>query len=214
MGKNMVLSQLLRIFIVFLSVTIVACTTQIEESSSDDDDYNRDRFQTETYTIGVDDQLKVTVWGNAELSQEMPVRPDGKISMPLIGDVQAGGLVPEAVAADIKKKLSRYVKKPNVTVSLTQLRSHEYISRIRVTGAVQTPISIPFRQGMTLLDAVLAAGGITEFAAPSRAKLHRQRDGKTKTYNIDLDAILNDGDLSTNKRLLPGDIIAIPERYL
>ena len=210
----MVLSQLFRGFIVFLSIAIVACTAPIEEELSSDDDYNRDRFQTETYTIGVDDQLKITVWGNAALSQEMPVRPDGKISMPLIGDVQAGGLVPEAVAADIKKKLSRYVKNPNVTVSLTQLRSHEYISRIRVTGAVQTPISIPFRQGMTLLDAVLAAGGITEFAAPSRAKLYRQRDGNTKTYKIDLDAILNDGDLSTNKRLLPGDIIAIPERYL
>lgn len=204
-----------KLFITLLiSFTLLGCSSTAVEQSSPADDYNRAQLQKSPYTIGVDDQISISVWGNPELSLDMPVRPDGKISMPLIGDVQAGGLTPEDVAADIKNKLSRYVKNPNVTVILTELRSHTYISRIRVTGAVRTPISIPYRQGMTLLDAVLAAGGLTEFAAPGRTKLYRQINKQTKIYNIDLDAILNDGDLSTNKKLIPGDIVAVPERYL
>lgn len=200
--------------ILLLGLLLTNCASHTIEEQSPADEINRARFQNSTYTIGVDDQVSISVWGNPDLSLDMPVRPDGKISMPLIGDIQAGGLTPEAVAADIKNRLSRYIKNPNVTVILTELRSHTYISRIRVTGAVRTPISIPYRQGMTLLDAVLAAGGITEFAAPGRTKLYRQINKQTKIYDIDLDAILNDGDLSSNKKLIPGDIIAVPERYL
>lgn len=198
-----------------LSLFLFACAaTPPADGDAADSQISRGQIQSAPYTIGVDDQVRVNVWGNPELSLEMPVRPDGKISLPLIGDVQAGSLTPEQVAKDIKQRLSRFIKNPNVTVILTQLRSHTYISRIRVTGAVRTPISIPYRQGMTLLDAVLAAGGLTDFAAPGRTKLYRSRGGKTETFAIDLDAILNDGNVSTNKRLVPGDIIAVPERYL
>ncbi|MCW9014614.1 MAG: polysaccharide biosynthesis/export family protein [Gammaproteobacteria bacterium] len=165
------------------------------------------------YLIGVDDQLEVNVWRNPELSVAMPVRPDGKISVPLIGDIQAGGRTPVAVANEIQKELSIYVRNPNVTVILTELRNFEYISRIRVTGAVQTPTSFSYRQGMTVLDAVLEAGGVTEFAAPNRAKLYRQGKKETEVYDIQLGGILNQGELSTNFRLKPGDIITVPERF-
>src|SRR5690606_961596 len=107
------------------------------------------------YLIGVDDIVQVTVWRNPELGITVPVRPDGRISVPLVGDVVAGGLTPSAVAADIQDKLAAYVRDPQVAVILTDLRSHEYLSRVRVTGAVRQPVSIPFRQGMTVLDAVL-----------------------------------------------------------
>jgi polysaccharide export outer membrane protein len=168
------------------------------------------------YLIGVDDIVQVTVWRNPELGVTVPVRPDGRISVPLVGDVVAGGLVPEAVARDIESKLAAYVRDPQVAVILTDLRSHEYLSRVRVTGAVRQPVSLPYRQGMTVLDAVLAAGGLTEFAAPDRASLFRRNSssGATTPYAIRLDRILNRGDLSTNHRVAPGDVITIPERVL
>lgn len=165
------------------------------------------------YLIGVDDIVQVTVWRNPELGITVPVRPDGRISVPLVGDVVAGGLTPAAVAADIQEKLSAFVRDPQVAVILTDLRSHEYLSRIRVTGAVRQPVSIPFRQGMTVLDAVLAAGGVNEFAASDRAALYRRNgDETTSTYAVRLDRILGRGDLATNHRVAPGDVITIPER--
>lgn len=164
------------------------------------------------YRIGVDDVVKVSVWRNPELSITVPVRPDGKISVPLIGDIQAGGLTPRQVAASVQKKLSHYVRDPRVAVILTQLRSHEFLSRIRVTGAVKTPTSIPYRQGMTVLDVVLAAGGVTEFAAPNRAKIYRKSGGSTRSIRVRLGDILNKGKLSTNYNIEPGDVITVPER--
>lgn len=164
------------------------------------------------YRIGVDDQIQVTVWGNEALSVNMPVRPDGKISMPLIGDVEAGGLTSEEMAAQIQARLAEFIRNPNVTVQITQLRSHEYLSRVRITGAVQAPVSIPYRQGMTLLDAVLAAGGVTEFAAPGRTLLQRSTDAGTQVYKVNLDRILNKGDVGLNVELYPGDTITVPQR--
>ena len=165
------------------------------------------------YLIGVDDIVQVTVWRNPELGITVPVRPDGRISVPLVGDVVAGGLTPAAVAADIQDKLSAYVRDPQVAVILTELRSHEYLSRIRVTGAVRQPVSVPYRQGMTVLDAVLAAGGVNEFAASDRAAPYRRNgDASTSTYAVRLDRILGRGDLTTNHLVAPGDVITIPER--
>ncbi|MCW5581749.1 MAG: polysaccharide biosynthesis/export family protein [Luteimonas sp.] len=164
------------------------------------------------YAIGVDDIVQVSVWRNPELGINVPVRPDGKISVPLIGDVMAGGRTPAQVAADIQEKLAAYVRDPQVAVILTDLRSHEYLSRVRVTGAVRQPISIPYRQGMTVLDAVLAAGGVNEFAAPDRSSLYRRAEGQTTSYAIRLDKIINRGDLSTNFNVAPGDVITVPER--
>jgi polysaccharide biosynthesis/export protein len=168
----------------------------------------------DSYRIGVDDLVQVSVWRNPELSITVPVRPDGKISVPLIGDVPAGGLTPEEVAADIEKKLANFVRDPKVAVILTALNSHEFISRVRVTGAVRQPVSIPYRQGMTVLDAVLQAGGVTEFAAADRTKLYRKpaADADAKPYEVRLGAILGKGDLATNFAVQPGDVITVPER--
>jgi len=164
------------------------------------------------YRIGVDDRVQVSVWRNPELSVTVPVRPDGMISVPLIGDVQAGGKTAPEVAELIRKKLSSYVRDPSVAVILTDLRSHEYLSRVRVTGAVRTPRSLPYRQGMTVLDAVLEAGGVNEFASPNGTKLIRKQHAKTETMDVELGRILNKGDLQTNHPLRPGDVITVPER--
>jgi polysaccharide export outer membrane protein len=134
------------------------------------------------------------------------------ISVPLVGDVAAGGRTPSEVSKDIQEKLATYVRDPQVAVILTDLRSHEYLSRVRVTGAVRQPISIPFRPGMTVLDAVLAAGGVTEFAAADRSDLYRKNADETHTYPVRLDRILGRGDLSTNYPVSPGDVITVPER--
>jgi len=164
------------------------------------------------YHIGVDDVIAVNVWRNADLNVSAPVRPDGKISVPLVGDVQAGGRTAEEVAANIKKKLGKFIRDPQVTVIITNLRSHEFLTRLRVTGSVQRPISIKFRQGMTVLDAILSAGGVNDFAAANRTKLYRKENGKTVVISIYLDDILYGGDLETNIQLKSGDIITVPER--
>ena len=166
----------------------------------------------EQYYIGVDDVVAVNVWKNPDLSITVPVRPDGKISVPLAGEILAGGKTPLQVSEDITKKLSKYIRDPQVSVILDQLRSHEFLSRIRVTGAVRTPISINFRQGMTVLDIVLEAGGLNEFASANNTKLFRKVDGSHKAIDIYLADILFDGDMKTNISVQPGDILSIPER--
>ena len=166
----------------------------------------------EQYYIGVDDQVAVNVWKNPDLSISVPVRPDGKISVPLIGEIMAGGKSPEEVATEITKRLSKYIRDPQVSVILEQLRSHEYLSRIRVTGAVRTPVSITFRQGMTVLDVILAAGGLNEFASANSTKLFRRTGDKAVSININLSDILNNGNMETNVAIQPGDIVSVPER--
>jgi len=200
--------------IIALSIIISSCSgMDARPNMPAPQNSSQSTMSIKEYRIGVDDQLKINVWRNPELSLTVPVRPDGNITMPLIGDVKAGGKTPKEVSAHIQKKLSEYVRNPNVSVILTELRNFEYISRIRVTGAVQTPTSFPYRQGMTVLDAVLQSGGVNEFAAADRSKLYRQVKGKTEIYNIYLDGILNQGKLSTNYPLKPGDIITVPERF-
>jgi polysaccharide biosynthesis/export protein len=164
------------------------------------------------YRIGTDDHVQVTVWRNPELSVTAPVRPDGKISVPLIGDVVAGGRTPAEVAEAIKGQLALYIRDPNVVVIMTELRSHEYLSRVRVTGAVRTPKSIPYRQGMTVLDVVLEAGGLNDFASANRTKLYRKSKDKTEVFEIELGDVLNKGKLGSNLYLRPGDVITVPER--
>jgi len=166
----------------------------------------------ETYRIGVDDGLQISVWRNPDLSVTVPVRPDGMISVPLIGDVRAGGMTPEQVARVVKDKLAAYIRDPNVTVIVTSLRSHEFLSRIRITGAVRTPKSMPYRRGMTVVDAILEAGGVNDFAAPNRTKLYRRVKDKAQVIDIELGDILNKGQLGTNVYLLPGDVLTVPER--
>ncbi|GGD55691.1 XrtA/PEP-CTERM system exopolysaccharide export protein [Pseudoxanthomonas indica] len=193
-----------------LSLVLAGCASN--KSASEAPPPATSTLATDSYHIGVDDIVQVSVWRNPELGITVPVRPDGKISVPLVGDVNAGGLTPAEVAKDIQEKLGAFVRDPQVAVILTDLRSHEYLSRVRVTGAVRQPVSLPYRPGMTVLDAVLAAGGVTEFAAPDRSDLHRKTAEETRTYAVRLDKILNRGDLSTNYQVSPGDVITVPER--
>ena len=165
-----------------------------------------------SYKMAVGDQIQINVWKNPELSLSEPIRPDGKISMPLIGDVMAVGLTPEELAAKLEVRLANYVKAPNVTVILTSLQGYAFISRIRVTGAVNSKISMPYNQGMTVLDAVLEAGSVDLFADANNTKLHRRTKKGSVSYDIRLQDIMEDGDMTTNVHLLPGDIITVPER--
>lgn len=164
------------------------------------------------YQIGVGDELSVQVWRNEELSVKVPVRPDGKISSPLVGDIVAAGLTTQELAQQITGKLSNYVRNPEVTVIVNNPASADFLRRVRVTGSVRNPTSITYRQGITVLDLVLQAGGLTDFAAPANARLYRTVDGKTKIYKVNLDAILQRGDLSTNYPLYPSDVVTVPER--
>jgi len=166
----------------------------------------------EAYTMDVGDVVQVNVWKNPELSVGEPIRPDGKISLPLIGDVMAAGLEPEELASDIEKKLSNYVKNPNVTIILTELAGHAFLSRVRVTGSVEQDISITYHQGMTVLDAVLEAGSLDLYANGNRTKLYRRTEEGSEAYDIRLDDIMEDGDMTTNIYLMPGDIISVPEQ--
>lgn len=166
----------------------------------------------DSFQIGIDDTLQISVWHNPELSVSVPVRPDGKISAPLIGDVQASGRTPQELSDDIRKKLSNYIREPNVTVIVTSVRSAEFLNRVRLTGALRTPRSLPHRRGMTVLDAVLEVGGVNDFAAPNRAKLYRKVDSKLEIYDIKLEDILTKGKLETNAMLQPGDVLVVPER--
>ena len=165
-----------------------------------------------TYKMSVGDQVMINVWKNPELSVAAPIRPDGKVSVPLIGDVMAVGRTPEQLARNIETKLTSYVKAPNVTVVLTNLQGHEFLSRIRVTGSVAQNISLTYHQGMTVLDAILAAGSINLYADSNRTKVHRRTSEGTATYDIRLKDIMEKGDMTTNIMLLPGDIITVPER--
>ena len=165
------------------------------------------------YVIGVDDSVQVSVWRNQDLSITVDVRPDGKISTPLVGDVIAAGKTPMSLAEDIKKQLSVYIRDPQVTVVMTGLNSHEYVSRVRVTGAVGSPTSIPYRKGMTVLDLILVVGGPSIYASANKTKLYRQgSDGSTKALKVKLDDILKKGKLDTNYSIQSGDILTVPER--
>ena len=165
-----------------------------------------------SYKMSVADQVQINVWKNPELSLSAPVRPDGKISLPLIGDVTAAGRTPEELASIIEKRLANYVKAPNVTVILTQLQGHEFLSRIRVTGSVARDTSMTYQQGMTVLDAVLEAGSVDLYADANNSKVHRRTSEGSVSYDIRLKDIMEEGDMTTNIMLMPGDIVTVPER--
>ena len=170
------------------------------------------KFALNEYQIGIGDALQISVWRNPDLSMAVPVRPDGKISLPLVGDVQAIGNTTERLSANIAAALGSYIKNPQVTVIVTSSGSSDFRNRVRVTGAVNSQLSIPFREGMTVLDVVLEAGGPSEFAAANRTKLYRETGNGIKVYPIYLDDILNKGKLESNYELGPSDIVTIPER--
>lgn len=161
------------------------------------------------YRIGPGDTLKVYVFQNEELSTTVPVRPDGKISTPLVEDMVAVGKSPSQLARDIEKSLSEYVKSPKVNVVVMVAAS--VFSQVKVIGQVKTPQALPYRDGMTVLDAVLAVGGLGQFAAGNRAHIVRSENGKQIEIKVKLDALVNSGDMKQNLLLKPGDVLVVPE---
>jgi polysaccharide export outer membrane protein len=165
--------------------------------------------QTE-YRIGPGDSLNVFVFNQPELSVTVPVRPDGLISTPLVENMQAAGKTPSELGRDIEKVLGEYVRTPKVNI-IVQNFVGTYGDQIRVVGQAAHPQSLPYRNGMTLLDVMIAVGGLGEFAAGNRARLVRQKDGKPVEMKVRLQDLLNGGDISANLPMQPGDVLIIPQ---
>jgi polysaccharide export outer membrane protein len=161
------------------------------------------------YLIGPGDTLQVFVWRNPDLTVTVPVRPDGKISTPLVEDMPAVGKTPSGLARDIETALSQYVKSPQVNVIVTIPIS--VFSQVKVIGQVTKPQALPYREGMTVLDALLAVGGVGQFAAGNRAHIARTVNGKEQDIKVRLDALVNSGDMKENIPLQPGDVLIVPE---
>jgi len=161
------------------------------------------------YIIGPGDVLQIFVWRNPELGATVPVRPDGKISTPLVEDMVAVGKNPSALARDVEKVLAEYVRSPQVNIIVTQPAS--VFSQVKVIGQVLRPQALAYREGMTVLDAVLAVGGLGQFAAGNRARIVRTEDGRQREIKLKLVALVNDGDMKQNILLKPGDVLVVPE---
>lgn len=161
------------------------------------------------YIIGPGDSLQVFVWRNPELTTTVPVRPDGKISTPLVEDMVAVGKSPTQLARDIESVLAEYIRQPQVNVIVSSAVS--VFSQIKVIGQVTTPQAVAFREGMTVMDAILAVGGLGPYAAGNRSKLLRTENGKAVETRVRIMDLINRGDLSQNLALKPGDVIVVPE---
>lgn len=163
------------------------------------------------YKIGPLDSIQVIVWRNPELSSSVPVRPDGKITAPLIEDLPALGKDSTTLARDIEKALSKYIRDPVVTVMVTGFNG-PYPEQIRVVGEAQKPQALPYRQGMTLLDLMIAVGGLTDFADGNNASIMRTSEGG-KQYSVRLKDLVKRGDISANVDVKPGDILLVPQSW-
>lgn len=166
----------------------------------------------EEYVIGPLDSLQIFVWRNPELSAKVQVRPDGRITTPLIADMPAVGKTPAMLATDMKLALGEYIKEPIVSIIVDSF-SGTFSQQVRIVGATQKPASLPYRANMTLLDAMIAVGGLGEYAAGNKARLIRydRATGKQKEYGLRIGRLLKNGDASANVKLEPGDVIIIPE---
>lgn len=164
------------------------------------------------YQIAPGDALEISVWRHPELSAKVPVRPDGKITAPLIEDLLAAGRTPAELGQEIETRLRRYVREPNVSVLVTSFVGNAS-EQVRVVGQAAKPAALPYRQGMTLLDVMILVGGITEYAAGNRAVLIRQAESN-RQYAVRLRDLLKGGDVTANVEMLPGDVIMIPEGWL
>ena len=166
----------------------------------------------EEYVIGPLDELTIHVWRNEELGAKVQVRPDGRITTPLVADMPAVGKTPTMLSEDIRLQLSQYIEEPLVTVIVNTFAG-TYSQQVRVVGATEKPASLPYRANMTLLDAMIAVGGLSEFAAGNRAKLIRfdRSAGNQREYALRLNDLLRRGDSKANVMLKPGDVIIIPE---
>ena len=168
--------------------------------------------EEQRYLIGPGDKLSIFVWQNPDLSVSVPVRPDGRISVPLLQDINAAQETPEQLASDITKGLSKYIREPIVTVTVTEFVG-PYSQQVRVIGEAADPKAIPYRTDMSVLDVMISVGGLTKFAAGNRSVLVRTIDGKRTELTVRLDDLLKDGDVTANVPVMPGDVLVIPESW-
>jgi polysaccharide export outer membrane protein len=197
-------NSMLLIMIICVLLTSGCTTPKLEKAS-----YS---VKSPAYVIGPGDTVDIFVWGNEELSASIPVRPDGKITTPLVEDVQASGKTPTELARSMEQRLKRYIKNPIVTVIVTEFVGRQS-EQIRVIGKAQKPQAIPYVENMTLLDVMIAVGGLTEFAAGNSATIVRNVDGKQKEFRVRLDDLVKYGDITKNVDMFPGDILIIPESF-
>lgn len=164
-----------------------------------------------SYAIGPGDIISIVVWRNTELSMSVPVRPDGRISTPLVEDLPALGKSTTELARDIEKSLAAYIRDPVVTVVVTNFVG-PYSEQIRVVGEAAKPQALPYKQKMTLLDVMIAVGGVTDFADGNKATILRAADGN-KQYGVRIKDLLKRGDISANVEMVPGDVLIIPQSW-
>ncbi len=198
--------KLLTVF--FVATQIAACTTPAGEAPAG----LTPMSNTQDYIIGPGDTLEIFVWRNADLSRVVPVRPDGRVSIPLIDDLQAAGKTATQVGNEIETLLAEYVQQPRVTVIVQQFVG-PFGAQIRFVGDGVVAQAIPYRENMTILDAVITIGGLKEFASGNNARISRRNGNETNEFRVRLDDLLNDGDLDANIALQPGDIIIVPESW-
>ncbi len=192
-----------------VSAILGACATNAPPPP---DTASGDETDAPLYRIGPGDGLEIFVWRNPDLTATVTVRPDGRITVPLINDLEASGKTPTELARDIEKALAVYVQDPLVTVVVTGFVG-TFEQQVRVVGAAANPAAIPYRANMTLLDVMISVGGLSETAAGNRAKLIRVVGGRQQEYAIRLDDLIKSGDISANVKIYPGDIIIIPEGF-
>jgi polysaccharide export outer membrane protein len=164
------------------------------------------------YVIGPGDSLSVFVYRSPELSMEVPVRPDGRISLPLVAEISASGLTPVELSRQLEERLKEYVREPNVTVIVRSFVGPTS-RQIRIVGEAAQPRSLPFREGMTVLDALIQSGGLTRYAAGNRARLIRREGEAQQVLQLRLNDLLRDGDISQDMALRPGDTLVIPQGW-
>ncbi|MBL26776.1 MAG: sugar ABC transporter substrate-binding protein [Rhodospirillaceae bacterium] len=167
---------------------------------------------TPDYRIGPGDSLNIFVWRNPELSMSVPVRPDGKISTPLVEDMQAANKTPTELARDMEVELSKFVQDPIVTIIVNNFVG-PFDQQVRVVGEAAQPRAIPYREKMTMLDVMIEVGGLTEFAAGNEAIVVRKFGDETKSFGVRLDDLIKDGDVTANAQVLPGDVLIIPQSW-
>ncbi|AYA65198.1 MAG: sugar ABC transporter substrate-binding protein [Alteromonadaceae bacterium] len=164
------------------------------------------------YLIGPGDSLTIFVWRNPEISGQFIVRPDGKVTTSLVEDVDVAGKTPSMLARELEEQLSTFINNPRVTVSVNNFAG-PLSEQVRVIGEATNPRAISYTENMTLLDLMIAVGGLTEFADGNDAKLVRVVDGRQTTYDVNIDALIRNGDITKNVDILPGDIVIIPEAW-
>ncbi len=193
-------------FMTVVAVAVSGCAAKIPMAPAQlavNNDY--------AYLIGPGDNLNIVIWRNPELSSSVPVRPDGMITTPLVEDIKATNKTPTQLAREIEKALTKYIQDPIVTIIVTGFVG-PYSEQIRIVGQASRPQTIPYRQNMSILDVMIAVGGLTDFAAGNRATILRTREGNAQ-YRVRLKDLLQKGDVSANVDMRPGDVLIIPESY-